>query len=315
MTHETTTAIAPEDTDYTVWWDAALRVARVSGEPCTTTAERFVGGVPPATFPRLYGGQLAGQSVSAAAATVEPAREVHSVQVSYLRSGDPGVPVDYTVERLRDSRTLSTRGVRAEQGGRLLATATVSFHDVASAGTGTALRHDRTGRPTVAAEGLPSRAERLAERFGDAVPAVAAPRWPVDTRYVDRAPWDPIGPATSREPRNRMWLRPHGQLPDVAAVHAAAVTFATDFPMFEPVLFPHDIDWALLTTGRTVYGASLDHVLWFHRPPRFDDWLLLDQVSPVADRSRGFCHAELRSVGGELVATVAQEIAFVSPRG
>lgn len=79
---------------------------------------------------RIYGGDVAGQALMAAAATVAPNRPPHSIHVHFLRPGDPADPVAYTVERVRESRSLSTRLVRAEQGARTLALATASFHVV-----------------------------------------------------------------------------------------------------------------------------------------------------------------------------------------
>src|SRR5438128_11021531 len=79
---------------------------------------------------RIYGGDVAAQALMAAAATVAPNRPPHSIHVHFLRAGDPLEGVDYRVERVRESRTLSTRLVRATQGPRTLALATASFHIV-----------------------------------------------------------------------------------------------------------------------------------------------------------------------------------------
>ena len=294
--------VSSTTTDFDRWWTDVLTIRPRSGDA-------FEAGPAPSAFPRLYGGQVAAQSLLAGAATVDPLREPHSLHTTFLRGGDHSRPVTYSVERLRESRNLSTRLVRAEQDGRLLATATASFHT--PGGLRRHLDHeDGPTGPVPAPATLPGRPERLAAAFGAAVPDAGAAVWPVDLRYVDRVPWEP-GPA---EARNRLWMRAATRLPDVRAVHAAALAFATDLPMFEPVLFPHGLDWAEMIAGRSVYGASLDHALWFHRPARADTWQLLVQVSPVSARDRGFCRAEVRSEDGRLVATVAQEIGFVDPR-
>ena len=54
-------------------------------------------------------------------------------------------------------------------------------------------------------------------------------------------------------------------------------------------------------------GLSLDHVMWFHRDSRCDDWLLYDTESPSAAHAHGFCRGSLFSRDGRLVASVAQE--------
>ncbi|MGB7480274.1 MAG: acyl-CoA thioesterase II, partial [Burkholderiaceae bacterium] len=53
--------------------------------------------------------------------------------------------------------------------------------------------------------------------------------------------------------------------------------------------------------------ASLDHTIWFHRPFRMDDWLLLAMDSPNASGGRALCLAHVYNRQGELVATMAQE--------
>ncbi|HTF46217.1 MAG TPA: acyl-CoA thioesterase domain-containing protein [Pseudonocardia sp.] len=298
-------------TEFARWWTEVLTLH-------PRGADRFEAAPAPSAFPRLYGGQVAAQCLLAAAWTVRPAREPHSVQVTYLRGGDNSRPVSYRVEHVRESRTLSTRLVRAEQGDRLLATATASFHHPPPAGARYALEHDardadhpsQQDPPPPDPATLPSRPELLAAAFGDQIPATAAAVWPVDVRYVDRAPWEATG---TSGPRNRQWFRAASALPDVPARNAVALTFATDYPMFEPVLFPHALPWDQVISGHNVYGASLDHALWFHRPARSDDWLLLEQLSPVASGGRGLCRAEVRSPSGALVATVVQEIALVDP--
>jgi acyl-CoA thioesterase II len=294
-------------TDFRRWWAEVLTLRR-------TGEDQFEAQPSPAAFARMYGGQLAAQSLLAAAGTVGDEQEPNAVRTVFLRGGDVTRPVTYQVERAHQSRSLSTRLVRAVQGDRLLATATASFHRPPAEMSST-LEHETSGvGPAPDPESLPSRPERLARRFGEDVPPGAAPIWPVDVRYVDRAPWDQAESGAPAAAYNRLWMRAAGQLPEVPAAHAAALTFASDYPMFEPVLYPHSIDWAELISGRSVYGASLDHALWFHRLPRFDEWLLLEQVSPVAARSRGFSRAEARAADGRIVATVAQEVAFTEPR-
>ena len=47
--------------------------------------------------------------------------------------------------------------------------------------------------------------------------------------------------------------------------------------------------------------------MWFHRPFRLDDWLLFVQESPSAQSARGLGVGRIYTIGGQLVATVAQE--------
>ncbi|HTK63227.1 MAG TPA: acyl-CoA thioesterase domain-containing protein [Pseudonocardia sp.] len=285
-------------TDYAAWWDAILTLDE-------TAPDEFTAAPAPSAVGRLYGGQIAAQCLVAAAATVDPERLPHSSYTSYLRGGNEAKPVEYRVQRLRDSRTLSTRLVLAEQEGRTLASATVSFQV-----PGEAIEHETSvAAPAPDPESLPSRPEALAAEFGDRIPANAGPGLPVDVRYIDHMPW--TVPVEGAPPRNRLWTRALAALPDAPHLHAAALAYVSDFPMYEPVLFPGGMDWKRMISGDGVYGASLDHALWFHRPARLDEWVLLEQVAPIATRSRALCRAEAHVPGIGLVATIVQEMTWV----
>jgi acyl-CoA thioesterase-2 len=262
---------------------------------------------------RIYGGEVAGQAVTASAATVAADRVVHSAHVHFLRAGDPGAPMEYLVERVRESRSLSTRLVRVEQDGRTLALATVSFQ-VERTGP----EHQIDPDPAPAPEHLPDRAGELAallERWpseGPPPPQLLTAPWPVDMRYVDLAPYRRSGPV---EPVNRLWLRASEPLPAEQSVHAAALVYATDMPMWEPGMYPHAASWADAVDGRAWFSSSLDHTVFLHRPFRVDEWLLMTQVNPVLAGARGMCEARLYTRDGTLVATAVQENVLTPPPG
>ncbi|MGE5762719.1 MAG: acyl-CoA thioesterase, partial [Mycobacterium leprae] len=65
----------------------------------------FRGDSPETTLQRVYGGQVAGQALVAAGRTVPPERPVHSLHAYFLRPGEPGTPVLYHVDRIRDGRS------------------------------------------------------------------------------------------------------------------------------------------------------------------------------------------------------------------
>ena len=53
--------------------------------------------------------------------------------------------------------------------------------------------------------------------------------------------------------------------------------------------------------------ASLDHVMWFHRPFRVDEWLLYVIDSPAASGARGLVRGRIFTREGQLVVSTAQE--------
>ena len=291
------------------WWHRIFGLREIAADSFET--EPISSGLP-----RLYGGQVGAQSLLAAAATVDSGRSPHSLHTSFLHAGIDTRAVGYEVEQMRDSRSMSTRLVTARQDGRTLATSVASFHAAPTGDLQPSIEHEWPPAhgvpvpPPRDPDTLPSRWTSLRDRYGDDVPSEAAPRWPVDLRYVDHVPWrDSVAP-----PRNRIWLRAIGYPHEIAGADVAALAFATDLPMFEPVYFPTGIPWRDMIGHTALLGATLNHSVWVHRPAPVDDWLLLEQFAPIAHGYRAFCRGELRTRSGQLVATVAQEMVFVAPR-
>jgi acyl-CoA thioesterase-2 len=254
----------------------------------------FRGTSPKEDRQRIFGGQVAGQALVAAARTVDADRNVHSLHAYFLRPGDPTIPVLYEVDRIRDGRSFTTRRVVAIQHGRPIFNLSASFQ-VTEDGYDHAAEMPDVPPP----EDLPDFRERMAgfrERFGD---LLDRPR-PIDIRHVD---WLPHDRSHALPPRQRVWLRTDGRLPDDPLVHTIALTYASDMTLLDTSLLPHGGSW--FEPG--LFMASLDHAMWFHRPFRADDWLLYAQDSPSASGARGLSRGLVFTRDGTLVATVMQE--------
>src|ERR1041385_3216774 len=87
----------------------------------------FRGRSPDERVQRVFGGQVAGQALVAAGRTVPRDRPVHSLHAYFIRPGDPSVPLVYTVDRVRDGRSFTTRRVTAIQHGKAIFTLSASF--------------------------------------------------------------------------------------------------------------------------------------------------------------------------------------------
>ena len=257
----------------------------------------FRGVSPDESRQRVFGGQVAGQALVAAARTVDdPGRLVHSLHAYFLRPGDPTIPILYEVDRLRDGRSFTTRRVVAIQHGKPIFNLQASFHR-----TEPGLDHQTTvERDLPDPEALPDFATRMApyrERLGD---WFDRPR-PIDIRYVDTMPVDRQGP---QRPEQRVWLRADGPLPDDPVLHACILTYASDMTLLDTTLLPHGISaWP----EEGLQMASLDHAMWFHRPFRADEWLLYDQWTPSSSDARGLAIGNIYTHEGLLAATVVQE--------
>jgi acyl-CoA thioesterase-2 len=243
---------------------------------------------------RVFGGQVAGQALVAAARTVELG-QVHSLHCYFLRPGDPKKPILYEVDRIRDGRSFTTRRVVAIQHGRAIFNLDASFHKPEPG-----LEYHAPMPDVPPPESLPTFAERLKpfrEQLGD---------WVDRERPIDIRLCDPVGrrPEQWREPTAAAWIRANGALADNPMLHACILTYASDMTLLDTTVRPHGLVWS---PDRKLMMASLDHCMWFHRPFRVDDWLLYSQSTPASAGGRGLALGSIYTRAGVLVVSVAQE--------
>lgn len=246
----------------------------------------------------VFGGQVVGQALSAAAQTVPAERPVHSMHGYFLRTGDAKKPIVYTVDRIRDGKSFTTRRVVATQNGAAIFTMAASF------------QREEPGfehQPPVPAapdpDGLLSEIE-IAKKYIDRIPEplreqATCPR-PIEVRPVD--PVNVLRPKPL-PPERRVWYRAVDRLPDVPAVHRYLLAYASDFNLLGAAMQPHAVSWLM----PEMQVASLDHAIWFHRPFRMDEWLLYVIDSPSASGARGLARGQFFTRDGVLVASTAQE--------
>ena len=179
---------------------------------------------------RVFGGQVAGQALVAAARTIdEPGRIVHSLHAYFLRPGDPTVPILYEVDRIRDGRSFTTRRVVAIQhGGR---SSTCRPASTTRSRARPPARDARATRPTRVAARLPDPDGALRRAIGD---WYDRPR-PIDIRYVDRRPVRAEGNAPAA---SRSGCGPTGRCPTTPVLHACVVTYASDMTLLDTTLLP-----------------------------------------------------------------------------
>jgi acyl-CoA thioesterase II len=256
----------------------------------------FRGRSPDERVQRVFGGQVAGQALVAAGRTVPADRPVHSLHAYFIRPGDPSIPLVYTVDRVRDGRSFTTRRVSAIQHGRTIFTLSASFHH-AEPGP----EHSDPMPEVPAPEDIPRTVDRLEKLLGP-LPAELHDS-PIDLRSVGPLTVEAEHDPSLRTTRNLVWLRVDGELPDDPLLHVCLMTYASDMTLLDSVLLGHGLSWV---DGRTT-GASLDHAMWFHRPFRADRWLLYAQESPVAAGARGLARGEVFTAEGQLVVSVVQE--------
>jgi acyl-CoA thioesterase-2 len=245
---------------------------------------------------RIFGGLVFAQAMRAAQATVED-RAAHSAHAYFLRPGNPDIPIDYAVERIRDGRSFTTRRVVARQAGQPIFNLSISFQ---ISETGPARQMDAVIPPQPAGEEYENGIVRAMEKKGIALTKDQLGVGPVQILVEDGLSMNDGG---GREPVMKAWFRTRGSLPDDPALHAAILAYTSDQTIV--VAAQHPMEWGIIDDA--TQSASLDHAIWFHDSFRIDDWLYAVHDSPVLKQSRALGRVLFYSRDGRLVASAVQE--------
>ncbi len=238
----------------------------------------------------LYGGQVVAQALRAAAISVDPELEPHSIRAYFIRRGDHAEPVRYEVDRIRNGRSFATRRVVARQPIGAILNAESSFQ----------------------------RPERAASFQSVTMPDVP------DAESLEENSWTPTfdrvmvpaaqvtGGARDGTGRAVAWMRVADDLgdPDDAGaqlLHRCWLAYLSDDMPTDSVIRAHPV--ADDPEAReSLFCASLDHTIWFHRSLRADSWHLYDFSCHHYVGGRGLSLGHVFAPDGTHVATVAQEV-------
>jgi acyl-CoA thioesterase II len=244
----------------------------------------YVGVGPRYPWGGLYGGQIVAQGLRAACETVDPRFRVHSLHAYFVRGGDHDEPIRFEVDRTRNGRSFVTRRVEARQSVGAILTMAASF------------QVDEDG-PDVQTAALPEVAppESLAD---DSWSPLFARRW--------------AGERAGGGGRSVAWLRMAEEVGEDPVLQACALAYLSDDLPTDAVVALHPRCGEVPPPGagfeRLFMSASLDHAIWFHRPPVADQWHLHDFTSHGLLGSRGLSVGHVVTSGGSHVATIAQEV-------
>ncbi len=271
-------------------------LARLDLEPVSERVYR--GTTPNDGRPRVFGGLVAAQALIAAARTVH-GKLPHSLHSYFLLAGDPTRPIDYEVDEIRSGASFATRRVVARQGKDAIFELSCSFH-----GEEPGLEHQVPMPDVPGPEGVTTNTEHLeelAQRTGNPIfRFLLGVERPIEHR--DPSFRDPTSDERQTGPR-AFWFRADGEMPDDPILNLAVLTYATDQGLLDNCIQYHGRGWM----SPELMIASLDHIVWFHRPPRIDGWHLYVTDSPNANGGRGLNLGRIYDRSGTLVASVAQE--------
>lgn len=249
-------------------------------------------------YKALFGGQVMGQALSAAQETMAENRFVHSLHSYFLRPGNASLPVVYEVEVIRDGASFSTRRVQAIQNGKAIFYMTASFQHAEQG-----FDHQDSMPNVAPPESLSSFTDYLKdnqEHIPERLRQKFLAEKPIDIRPVQQYNWLAPKPTDSI---HQVWIKANGQLSDDLRMHTYLLAYTSDFHFLPTALLPHGAShWQ-----PNFQIATIDHAMWFHRPFRFDDWLLYCMDSPSASNGRGLVKGQIYDQKGRLVASTMQE--------
>lgn len=258
--------------------------------------DTFTGSHPSRSPVRTFGGQMMAQAFVGASRTLKHDVPPSALSVHFIAGGDPAQDLEFHVERLRDERRFANRRVDVRQGDVLLASALVSY----LAG-GHGLEHGVDAPDVPDPLSLPC-IEDLLVGYEQKVPHFVAALKPIEWRYTNDPAWV-MRDKGERLTHNRVWLTAKGDMPDDPVIHAAMLVYSSDTTVLDTIITTHGLSWGF----DRIFAASMNHSIWFHRPVRFDEWVLYSTSSPVAAESRGLGTGHFFDRDGRVLATVVQE--------
>jgi len=262
-------------------------------QPDEATDEFIYPAQPHTNRARIFGGQVVAQSLMAAARTVEPEKQIHSLHAYFLRGGQETAPLHFRVHRDFDGRSFSNRRVVVRQEGKVIFNLTASFQ-VPDPG----LAHQVPMPDLLPPEQCldftdfialsPNMDDRLLQQL-------SKPR-PFEMRSFRPAPKE-------KATQHYQWFRLRGSIGDDPLLNRAFLSFASDMGLLSSSMLPHGLNWT--TPG--LFSTSLDHAMWFHNDVRVEDWFVYVMDSGWTGNSRGINHGYIYRQDGTLIASVVQE--------
>lgn len=285
--------------------EATINLLHELLRPKRRSEGEWTGSPGPAMGPRMFGGQAIAQALLAAGGEEQNGKLPHSLHAYFLKAGIAHDPADYSVSTLSEGRSFATRRIDARQHGQMIFSMTVSFH-VSETGFSHQLE---APLPLDIDAALHSLDQWIEKNPGPASSPIFSR---LEKRPIEIVPLDPAGLFSSqpRKPRSAVWMRMRNGGPADPVMQRAMLAYASDMMFLRNAMLPHGI----LPGSDRVQAASLDHALWFHTTPDFNDWLLYATSSPWSGHARGLNLGHFFARDGQLVATVTQEN-LMRPRG
>ena len=260
---------------------------------------KFIGQNYPASWGRIFGGQILAQSLNAAYQTVPENRIAHSLHGYFILMGDIDLPVEYEVDRIRDGNSFTTRRVVAYQNGKAIFNMAASFQKNESG-----VDHQIDAPNILPPEVLTSDMQQV-ERIKYKNPNYYKSLKKAQLKMFDIKPVEIMSHIETKNaiPYSHVWLKTKEMIRMGLPEKQQLLAFSSDINLIATATKPHREE----INQKSVFIASIDHAMWFHRDFEIDDWLLYAMDSPSASSARGYTRGSIFSKSGTLIASVSQE--------
>lgn len=256
----------------------------------------FIGSHPSKNPVRTFGGQMTAQAFVAGSRSLEHRLAPSTLSAHFIAGGDPEKDLEFHIHRLRDERRFANRRVDVMQDGQLLTTVMLSYMN-----GGRGLEHSAPAPEVPHPDTLP-KIDELLRGYEKTVPLFVEALRPIEWRYTNDPAWV-MRDKGGKLDHNRVWLKTEGAMPDDPVLHAAALVYSSDTTVLDSIITTHGLSWGF----DRIFAVTMNHSVWFHRPIRFDEWVLYSTTSPIAAESRGLGTGHFFDLSGGLLATVVQE--------
>ena len=251
-------------------------------------------------YKRIFGGQVMAQTLIAAYKTVNVEHFAHSFHSYFIRPCNMEKPITFTVDRIRDGKSFTTRSVKAIQDGEVIFNCSISFQkrekglehqvDMPDVPEPETLKSEQELREDILKE-LKMKKEDMPMFFR---------QQEIEMRPVEKQNY--FKPERM-PPYKNTWIKNEGKLPDDQVIQQAFLLYISDMGLLGAA--NNSVGVNFLT--KNLQNASLDHAMWFHRKLDLNGWFLYTIESPITRNARGFSRGSIFSRDGKLIASCTQE--------
>nr|AND95723.1 Acyl-CoA thioesterase [Perkinsus olseni] len=287
----------------------------------------------------LFGGQVIGQALIAAAESVPSPYSASSVHCYFVSRGDTRGDITYQVESIRNGSSFHTRSVEGRQNGNVILKMMAQFHAFEKGSPYLTYSQpmpeveyqpeELASYETIVAR-IASEDDTLLASFREFLRKYSGDYLPVDRRPVadfgliqrgdgiqenkkarlrdtTKRVWPSVDKPSDemyRMATRQFWLRPRNGVSTNKTAHKSVLAYMSDLNILATALEP---------AGGLYYAnipalTSLDHTLYFHEPNvRADEWLLFDMKCLISSHARALCVSQIFTRDGILVCTAIQE--------